>query len=220
MTLCRPLPPRRRSGHRGLGGRLRSLPKYRRHKTRGQGVATIGGRDFYFGPYGTKASKAEYDRRCAEWLAANRPIYAAASVAGFTVNELILRGWKYASTYYRPESLKGTLKPSLRQSLLGRTHREQAVRRSAEALSSRTINRLVCSVRRGFTRAEGEQFVPSSISHALRGASLEPLAASRRAKTERLLWSLMAIMQVPWTVRPTCVRRRPGTRSCRLRPDQ
>jgi hypothetical protein len=95
--------------------RLRPLPKYRRHKASGQGVATIGGRDFYFGPYGTKASKAEYDRRCAEWLAAKRPTYTAASVSGLTVNELILRFWKYASTYYPPETLKGTLKPPLRR---------------------------------------------------------------------------------------------------------
>ena len=39
-----------------------SLPKYRRHRPSGQAVVTLSGRDFYLGPYGTKASKLEYDR--------------------------------------------------------------------------------------------------------------------------------------------------------------
>jgi hypothetical protein len=51
----------------------RRIPSYRRHKPSGQAVATFGGRDFYLGAFGSKASKAEYRRRLAEWLAAGCP---------------------------------------------------------------------------------------------------------------------------------------------------
>ena len=39
-----------------------SLPKYRKHRASGQAIVTIGRKDFYLGPHGTKASKREYDR--------------------------------------------------------------------------------------------------------------------------------------------------------------
>jgi hypothetical protein len=47
-----------------------STPKYRKHKASGQAVVTIAGKDHYLGPYGTKASKAEYNRLIGEWMAA------------------------------------------------------------------------------------------------------------------------------------------------------
>ena len=50
-----------------------SVPKYRKHRSSGQAVCTINGKDHYLGPYGTKASKIEYDRLIGEWLAAGRP---------------------------------------------------------------------------------------------------------------------------------------------------
>ncbi len=37
-------------------------PTYRKHRATGQAVVTLDGRDFYLGPHGTKASRAEYDR--------------------------------------------------------------------------------------------------------------------------------------------------------------
>jgi hypothetical protein len=43
-----------------------SIPKYRKHKQSGQAVETLNGRNFLLGPYGTQASKAEYDRVTAE----------------------------------------------------------------------------------------------------------------------------------------------------------
>lgn len=49
-----------------------SLPKYRKHRASGQAVVTLGGRDFYLGPHGTKASRREYDRLIAEYLASGR----------------------------------------------------------------------------------------------------------------------------------------------------
>jgi len=45
------------------------VPKYRRHKPSGQAVVTLSGRDFYLGKWGTKTSRAEYQRLVGEWLA-------------------------------------------------------------------------------------------------------------------------------------------------------
>ena len=52
---------------------LHSLPRYRHHKATGQAVVTVFGKDRYLGPWQSKASRAEYDRLIAEWLAAGRP---------------------------------------------------------------------------------------------------------------------------------------------------
>ena len=48
-----------------------SLPKYRKHSS-GNARVTINGRDYLLGPHGTKASKREYDRLIAEYLASGR----------------------------------------------------------------------------------------------------------------------------------------------------
>ncbi|MEX0613107.1 MAG: hypothetical protein WD738_09250 [Pirellulales bacterium] len=50
----------------------RSIPSYRKHRASGQAVVTLGGRDYYLGPWGTKASKFEYDRLVGEWLQQGR----------------------------------------------------------------------------------------------------------------------------------------------------
>ena len=50
----------------------RRIPRYRLHKPSGQAVVTLGYRDFYLGRFGSKASREEYDRRIAEWLANGR----------------------------------------------------------------------------------------------------------------------------------------------------
>ena len=42
-----------------------SIPKYRRRRASGQAVVTLGGKDHYLGPHGSKASQREYDRRMA-----------------------------------------------------------------------------------------------------------------------------------------------------------
>src|SRR5205085_564296 len=73
-------------------------PKYRRHRASGQARVTISGRDIYLGPYGTTASRREYDRVIGEWLANGRQV----SSADYSVVELIAAYWKYALDYYRP----------------------------------------------------------------------------------------------------------------------
>src|SRR5687768_5396343 len=60
-----------------LGGPLmpqltHRLPKYRKHKISGQAVVTVDGKDVYLWPYGTQASRDQYDRAIKEYIANGR----------------------------------------------------------------------------------------------------------------------------------------------------
>jgi hypothetical protein len=77
-------------------------PSYRLHKSTGQAVVTLDGRDFYLGRHGSPKSRAEYDRVIAEWLTNGRRLHAAASVGGsdLTVNEILVAYLGHAEVYY------------------------------------------------------------------------------------------------------------------------
>ncbi len=47
-------------------------PKYRRHRASGHAFVELNGHRHYLGPFGTKASKQEYDRLLSESLATGR----------------------------------------------------------------------------------------------------------------------------------------------------
>ena len=76
-----------------------ALPSYRLHKQSGQAIVTLNGRDFLLGPHDTAASRSEYRRRIAEWMANGRRIPRA--TADLTVTELIAAFKTHAETYYR-----------------------------------------------------------------------------------------------------------------------
>ncbi|MFG0290922.1 MAG: hypothetical protein ACF8CQ_22315 [Rhodopirellula sp. JB044] len=67
----------------------KSLPKYRKHRRSGQAVVSIAGHDVYLGPYGTKASRAEYDRVIGEYLVTGRRGSAETNRKPLTINQLI-----------------------------------------------------------------------------------------------------------------------------------
>ena len=73
-------------------------PKYRKHKSTGQAVCTLDGRDHYLGRHGTKASEDEYNRIISEWLANGRRLPAITAV---TVAEVIKRYWPFVEQHYR-----------------------------------------------------------------------------------------------------------------------
>lgn len=81
-----------------------AVPKYRKHRASGKAVVTINGRDHYLGPYGTKASKLEYDRLINQWLVTGRddnfglPEHETGTI---TVAELINRFRKHCEKRYR-----------------------------------------------------------------------------------------------------------------------
>lgn len=57
------------------------IPQYRRQPSRNLAKVTIEGKDFYLGPWKSKASYLEYDRLIVEWLANGRRLPAEAAPA-------------------------------------------------------------------------------------------------------------------------------------------
>jgi integrase len=62
-------------------------------------VVRIGGHDHYLGKFGTAASKQEYKRRIAEWVADDRPAHVV-PVADATIAEVCAAFHRYAKKHY------------------------------------------------------------------------------------------------------------------------
>ena len=77
-------------------------PSYRRHKATGQAVLTLCDRDYYLGKHATKASRAEYDRLVAEWLANGRRMPQEAGAVA-SVSELMAAYLRFATGYFRKD---------------------------------------------------------------------------------------------------------------------
>ncbi len=168
----------------------RSNPSYRKHRASGQAVVTIDGTDHYLGPHGTKASRDEYDRLIALWLAGGRRLAAPAS--DVTIVEMLAAFRRFAVKHYRRDgkptrSLDNILdaaRPLLR--LFGRelvrnfgplklkAVQSQMVR---DGLSRKVVNARLGKVKRVFKWAVSEEIAPPELAHAL--ASVEGLQAGR-----------------------------------------
>lgn len=172
------------------------VPSYRLHRSSGQGVVTLSGRDHYCGRYGTPESRAAYDRLIAEWLMSGRA--GGDRAADLTINELGVSYLKWATTYYTRRSAAttepSTIALSLRplRVLYGDTlaaefgpMRLKAVREVMIAegrLCRREINRRVRHLVRMFRWAVGEELVAASVPQAL--ACVPGLKAGRCAARE------------------------------------
>ncbi len=172
----------------------RRIPSYRLHKPSGQAVVRINGRDIYLGVHGTEASRQEYDRIIAEWLASGRtpPRQArshsttADQIAGsdLSINELLLAFLEHAEKHYRDPSGQPTgelhnFKDAIRplKKLYGMTEarkfgplslravREDMVR---SGLTRQVINSRVNRIRRIFKWAVSMELLPAVILEALR----------------------------------------------------
>jgi integrase len=161
------------------------VPSYRLHKPSGQAVVTLDGRDIYLGRYGSRQSRAEYDRLVAEWLAQGRRRPAPEPEAGPdpTVNEMLLAYLRHADAYYvkngKPTretiNIRLALRP-LRQ-LYGHTPARdfgplalKAVRQAMidSGLCRTEVNKRVRNVVRAFKWAVAEEMVPPSVHHGIR----------------------------------------------------
>ncbi|HUT10977.1 MAG TPA: site-specific integrase, partial [Thermoguttaceae bacterium] len=162
---------------------VHSTPKYRKHRASGQAVVTIQGKDFYLGPWKSKASLVEYDRLIAEWLANGRhaPV-PAEDRRDLTVTEVVARYWRFAKQHYqkdgKPTSSLDEVRLSLKpvREVYGHTLARdfgplalKAVRqRMVDAGQSRgTVNKRIATVKRAFKWAVSEELVPPSVHHAL-----------------------------------------------------
>ena len=172
-----------------------SVPKYRKHRASGQAFVELSGHRHYLGPHGTKASKHEYDRLVAEWLAAGRsPTYgvpeAELSIGGFLVAYLT-----YAKRYYgdpaRSEFANMVLAVRPLRELYSRTPARDFGPLQLKAVRERFIDRGHCrsnvnaNVRRivrVFKWGVSEALLPSEIPHAL--AMVPGLRRGRSAAPE------------------------------------
>jgi hypothetical protein len=73
------------------------IPKYGHHKASGQAVVRLDGRYFYLGPYGSAASRQEYDRLVAHWQIAGRCLPEAGPKS---VAQIMLASGRYLHQYY------------------------------------------------------------------------------------------------------------------------
>jgi integrase len=157
-----------------------SIPKYRKHKSSGQAIVEINGHRTYLGPYGTKASRLEYDRIITEWLASGRSNSFGTPAHELTVVELIIDYVRHCRSYYGtgPNSEWRRVKRVVRpvRKLYGRTLVEEftviqfkAVRSKlvAEGLSRSYVNASMKRVVRMFKWAAGEGQLSHSVPQSL-----------------------------------------------------
>ena len=73
----------------------KQLPKYCRHKTSGRAFVRIGGKMYYLGKYGSEASRKEYDRIIAEFVANGRQAFHRPD--DILIEQLIIRFLDYVT---------------------------------------------------------------------------------------------------------------------------
>lgn len=159
-----------------------SAPKYRKHKASGQAVVSFNGHDCYLGPWGSKASRLEYDRLITEWLQNGRS-EPCRSPSDLTVVEVANAYRKHADAYYVKngqrtreaeiitEVIVGFIQPPYGRNLaveFGPTALKAVRQKMIEAGHSRgVINKNVDRIRRMFRWAASEEMVPVTVHQAL-----------------------------------------------------
>lgn len=158
------------------------IPKYRLHRASGQAIVSLSGKDWYLGPYGTKASHREYDRVIAEWLARDRQGIASSN-AGLTLVEVCVAYKRFAEGYYHKNGVITNEVTQIVAALqvahrfYGREAAESFGPLKLEALqqamiardwSRNHINKQIGRIVRAFSWAARKQMVPPSLVEALR----------------------------------------------------
>lgn len=154
------------------------IPTYRRHRPSGQAVVTLNGRDVYLGKWNTKASRTEYDRLVAEWIASGRRFTSRTAAPDRTVAEVALAYLKHAKGYYAPGPYLNTIKAALRpmRTLYGRTPAGdfgplafQVIQRHwiDEGYCRNQVNKLTGIGKRVFKWAVSQELVPPSAYHGI-----------------------------------------------------
>jgi len=171
------------------------MPKYSQHKPWGKAVVTLSGREFYLGRFESRASREEYDRRIAEWLANGRHLQPEhEDRPAISMMELLLAYVKHAEVYYRkdgkPTTEMGHVRCMLRvvRRLYGREWadsfgplalkacREEFLRAGQKRL---TVNQNVGRIKRMMRWAVEHELVGPSAAHAL-----DAVRGLRRGRSE------------------------------------
>lgn len=165
-------------------------PKYRKHRASGQAVVTLNGVDHYLGPHGTAASRREYDRLIATWLANGRTLQTPKS--DITVVELLVLFRRHALQHYRKDGKPtgevhnfdfamvplrllygrepvrdfGPLKLQAIQSALASGYSDPR-RGNVAGVSRGVVNARIGRIKRIFKWAVSQELAPPSLAHAL-----------------------------------------------------
>jgi integrase len=180
------------------------LPTYRLHKSSGQAVVTIAGRDHYLGKHGTPDSFAKYQRLVAESKVTGMTLSDAGKC---TVAELAAGFWKHAKEYYKTSKSYQSFRTGIKAvvhlygdtaaaefgptrlkavrahlietpAMLGRTNfpnRREPVRLKERSRCRRHINHVITKLKQIFRWASENGVVPPSTYHGLLAVSaLQP----------------------------------------------
>ncbi|HEX4125031.1 MAG TPA: hypothetical protein VHY37_09930 [Tepidisphaeraceae bacterium] len=188
----------------------RSIPKYRKHRASGQAIVTLNGRDYYLGPHGTAASRREYDRLTAEWMANGRTM--PDPECRKLVGDITLSFWNHAKTYYRDVDGNETdeqenfrhalrfLKPyatlpvdeftpsklrAIQHTMMqSRTVTDPKTKKTATrpGWARKHINRRINRIRHVFQWAVSQEMIPATVHIALK--TVEPLKWGRTEARE------------------------------------
>jgi integrase len=163
-----------------MRGAAKKPPKYCRHKASGQAVVSINGKDYYLGPYGTKASKLEYDRLIGEWLSNSRQMPTADRL--LSVSELCAAYLRFAKGYYvkngEPTDEQGCIRMAIRHTrkLYGKQPVSEFGPKALKAVrrvmidrgnSRKYVNSNVNRIRRMFKWGVANELVPADVHLAL-----------------------------------------------------
>ena len=152
-------------------------PKYRKHKSTGQAVVTINGRDHYLGPHGTIASRKEYDRLITEWIGNGRT--SPLDKPDATIIEVLAAYLRFAKDYYREsgeyENMVYALKPL--KDIYGKLPAAEfsplklkAVRQKLieSGLCRNEVNQRIGRIKRFFAWGVENELILATVLHGLR----------------------------------------------------
>lgn len=177
-----------------------TLPKYRKHRASGQAMVTLNGRDHYLGPHGTKASKREYDRLVAEWLAGGRTLCVNTPEQQITTIELLAAYKRHAASYFgkgpkseyhhfvRVAKLVGQLYGRHPAAEFGPMQFKAVRQKLIDGDGSRNyINSQMRRLNRAFKWAAGEGMLPAAVWQTLHLVPSLKRGRSAARETQRVL---------------------------------
>lgn len=169
------------------------IPKYRKHSS-GQARVTLGGRTYYLGKYGSKASRDEYNRLVGEFIANSGTIIPANARGDLSIAELMLAYVRWARGHYGRDSTEfDKIKRIIRRTkkTYSRTKASdfgyaqfEAVRKSlvADGNGRTYINESMFRLVRIFKWSASRGLIPAMVPQAL--SMIEPLKCGRTEAPE------------------------------------
>lgn len=179
------------------------LPKYRKH-AKGQACVTLNGQTHYLGPYGSKASRIQYDRLVSQWLASDRsPMFGVPNDdEPITVVQIIRQYRKWCESYYRDENGHQTSTVAHIATTMKRLRTwygsasaedftplafKDCIRRMiSEGLSISTVNASIARIRHLFEWAVSEELIPEHVHRKLCTVANE-IHGKSKAKPKRVV---------------------------------